>query len=216
MKIVLLGSPGVGKGTYASMIKEKYKLAHISTGDLIREEMRKDSELGKKAKTFYDKGELVPDEITLELLKKRLEKKDAKNFLLDGFPRSIKQAEALEKITKIDRVVNFYASDKVIQHRLSGRRICKKCGAIFHIVTRAPKKPGICDLCGGELYQRADETPAVIKDRLRLYREKTKPLEEYYRKKGILREICADTDSKAPDFKEKVIDKIEAVFNEVK
>jgi adenylate kinase len=216
MRIVLLGSPGVGKGTYASMIKDKYKLAHISTGDLFREEMKKGTELGKKAKEYIDKGNLVPDELTVEILKRRLEKPDAKNFLLDGFPRTIGQAEALEKITKIDLVVNFYASENVILQRLGGRRICKKCGAIFHLVNKIPKKEGICDLCGGELYQRPDEMPNVIKDRLKVYREKTRPLEDYYRKKGILREIKANEDLNSPNFKEEVLDKIESTLDSVK
>jgi adenylate kinase len=216
MRIVLLGSPGVGKGTYTSMIKEKYNLTHISTGDLFREAMKNKTPLGEKVKKYMDSGNLVPDEITINVLKERLQKKDAKNFILDGFPRNIAQAEALEKITKIDLVVNFYASEKVILHRLTGRRICKKCGAIFHIMTRKPKKPGICDICGGELYQRSDEMPEVIKDRLKVYKEKTKPLEDYYQKKGLLREINADTDLNAPDFKEKVLNKIEATLDEFK
>lgn len=233
MKIILLGSPGVGKGTYASMIKDKYHLTHISTGDLFREAVAKGTELGKKAKEYMDRGDLVPDELTLEILKKRLERKDAENFLLDGFPRTINQAEALEKmlgnlkisgmqkkssfssITKIDLVLNFYASDKVILQRLSTRIICRKCGAIFNLINKKPKKPGICDLCQGELYQRADETPEVIKDRLKVYREKTRPLEEYYKKKNLLKEICADTDMNAPTFKEDVLDKIEETLNSV-
>lgn len=123
MKIVLLGSPGVGKGTYASMIRDKYHLAHISTGDLFREAVAKGTELGKKAKEYMDKGALVPDELTLEILKERLEQKDAKNFLLDGFPRTIEQAKALDKLTKIEVVINFFASEKVILNRLGGRRI---------------------------------------------------------------------------------------------
>ena len=216
MKIVLLGSPGVGKGTYASMIKDKYHLAHISTGDLFREAVKNSTDIGKKAKSYMDKGELVPDSLTIEILKSRVEKKDAKNFLLDGFPRTINQAEALEKITKIDLVVNFYASEKVIMQRLTNRRICRKCGAIFNLISIIPKKQGICDICGGELYQREDEMPAVIKDRLKVYKEKTKPLEEYYQKKGILREINADPDLNEPDFKEKVLDKIEATLDQVK
>jgi adenylate kinase len=216
MKIVLLGSPGVGKGTYASMIRDKYHLAHISTGDLFREAVKNKTDLGKKAKEFMDKGELVPDELTLEILKSRLKQKDAKDFLLDGFPRTIKQAEALEKITKIDLVLNFYASEKVILQRLTNRRICKKCGSIFNLVNKKPLKPGICDFCGGELYQRADEKPEIIKDRLKVYAEKTRPLEDYYKKKGLLREINADVDMNAPDFKEKVLDKIEAALDSVK
>lgn len=216
MKIVLLGSPGVGKGTYASMIKEKYDLAHISTGDLFREAIKKSTDLGKKAKEYIDRGNLVPDELTIELLKKRLEQKDAKNFLLDGFPRTINQAEALEKITKIDLVLNFYASEKVILQRLGGRRICKKCGAIFHLKNRIPKKLGICDECDGELYQRADEMPDIIRERLEIYRKKTRPLEDYYRKKGLLKEIKADEDMNSFNFKTEILDKIEAVLDGVK
>jgi adenylate kinase len=216
MKIVLLGSPGVGKGTYASMIRDKYHLAHISTGDLFREAVAKGTELGKKAKEYMDKGALVPDELTLEILKERLEQKDAKNFLLDGFPRTIEQAKALDKLTKIEVVINFFASEKVILNRLGGRRICKKCGAIFHIKNRIPKKPGICDECQGELYQRQDEMPEVIKDRLKVYREKTKPLEDYYKKKGLLREIKAEVDMNAPNFKEEILDKIEEVLDKLK
>ncbi len=212
MKIVLLGSPGVGKGTYASMIKEKYHLAHISTGDLFREAVKKGTELGKKAKSYMDKGELVPDELTMEILKTRLKQKDAKNFLLDGFPRTISQAEALEKITKIDLVVNFYASEKVIMQRLTNRRICRKCGAIFNLVNKKPKKPGICDQCGGELYQRSDEIPEIIKERLKVYFEKTKPLEDYYKKKGLLKEIKADEDMNSPNFKVEILDKIDGAL----
>ena len=216
MKIVLLGSPGVGKGTYASMIRDKYHLAHISTGDLFREAVAKGTELGKKAKEYMDKGALVPDELTLEILKERLEQKDAKNFLLDGFPRTIEQAKALDKLTKIEVVINFFASEKVILNRLGVRRICKKCGAIFHIKNRIPKKPGICDECQGELYQRQDEMPEVIKDRLKVYREKTKPLEDYYKKKGLLREIKVEVDMNAPNFKEEILDKIEEVLDKLK
>ena len=216
MKIVLLGSPGVGKGTCTSMIKDKYHLVHVSTGDLFREAVAKGTDLGKKAKSFMDKGELVSDELTIEILKTRLKQKDAKNFILDGFPRTISQAEALEKITKIDLVVNFYASEKVILQRLTNRVICRKCGAIFNLLKVKPKKPGICDKCQGELYQRADEKPNVIQDRLKIYFEKTRPLEDYYKKKGILREINADPDLNDPDFKEKVLDKIEATLDQVK
>ncbi len=216
MKIVLLGSPGVGKGTYASMIRDKYHLAHVSTGDLFREAVANKTPLGMKAKGYMDRGELVPDELTLEILKKRLKEKDAKNFLLDGFPRTIEQAKALDKITKIDLVVNFFASEKVILQRLTNRIICKKCGAIFNVKTMKPKVEGKCDHCDNELIQREDEKPAVIKDRLRIYFEKTRPLEEYYRKKGLLREIKAEVDMNAPNFKVEILDKIEATLDAVK
>lgn len=217
MKIILLGSPGVGKGTYASFVKDKYKLPHISTGDLFREAVKNQTTLGKKAKEYMDKGELVPDDLTVQILKERISKPDCKNgFMLDGFPRTIPQAEALEKITKIDLAINFFSSEKIILQRLGGRRICKKCGAIYHMINKKPKKEGVCDLCGGELYQRADEMPDVIKERLKTYHEKTKPLEDYYKKKGILREIRADADINDPDFKEKILDKIDEAIAGIK
>jgi adenylate kinase len=217
MKIVFLGSPGVGKGTYISLVKERYNLVHISTGDLFREAIKKGTDLGKKAREYIDKGQLVPDELTVQILKTRLLEKDCKKgFILDGFPRTIAQAEALEKINKIDLVLNFYASERVILHRLTGRRICKKCAAIFHLITKKPKKAGICDLCGGELYQRSDEFPDVIKQRLKTYFEKTRPLENYYKKKHLLKEIKAETDINEPDFKEKVLDKIVDAIDSVK
>jgi adenylate kinase len=217
MKIILLGSPGVGKGTYASFIKEKYKLVHISTGDLFREAIKQETALGKKAKTYIDQGNLVPDELTVQILKERIEKPDCKEgFMLDGFPRTIPQAEALDKITKIDLAINFFASEKVILHRLGGRRICRKCGAIFHLASKKPKKEGVCDVCGGELYQRSDEMPEIVKERLKTYFEKTKPLEDYYKKKGILRDIKADAYIGEPDFKETILDKIDEAIDEMK
>ncbi|MCX6742001.1 MAG: adenylate kinase [Candidatus Pacearchaeota archaeon] len=217
MKIILLGSPGVGKGTYASFIKEKYKLPHISTGDLFREAMKNGTPLGKKAKEYIDRGDLVPDDLTVQILKERISKPDCENgFMLDGFPRTIPQAEALDKITKIELAINFFASEKIILQRLGGRRICKKCGAIFHLVNKKPKKEGVCDICGGELYQRSDEMPEIIKERLKTYHEKTKPLEDYYKKKGILRGIMVDADINAPNFKEAILDKIDEAIESVK
>jgi adenylate kinase len=217
MKIILLGSPGVGKGTYAYFIKEKYYLVHISTGDLFREAMKNGTPLGKEAKEYIDRGDLVPDDLTVQILKERIEKPDCKNgFMLDGFPRTIPQAEALDKITKIELAINFFASEKIILQRLGGRRICKKCGTIFHLVNKKPKKEDVCDICGGELYQRSDEMPEIIKERLKTYHEKTKPLEDYYKKKGILRGIMADADINAPNFKEAILDKIDEAIESVK
>jgi adenylate kinase len=217
MKLVLMGSAGVGKGTYASFIKEKYKLAHISMGDLLREVIKNETDIGKKAKILVDTGQLVPDEWTILLLKERINKPDCKNgFMLDGFPRTMNQALELDKITKIDVVLDFYASEPVIQKRLGGRRICKKCGAIYHLISKKPKKEGVCDVCGGQLYQREDETPEAIKERLKIYHEKTKPVEEYYRKKGILKEIQADTDMNEPTFKADVLDKIDEAIASIK
>lgn len=193
MNVVLLGAPGVGKGTYAKLLSERYKIPHISTGDLLREEIKNKTELGKKAKSFYDAGKLVPDELVVELLKKRISQKDAKKgFLLDGFPRSIAQAEILEKKIKVDKVLSFEASNATILNRLGGRRTCRKCSAIFHVKNIPPKKKGICDRCGGELYQRDDEKPETIKVRLETYKRQTEPLINYYKKKGLLVKVDAN------------------------
>jgi adenylate kinase len=193
VNVVILGSPGVGKGTYAKILSEKYNIPRISSGDLFREAIRDETELGKKIENYVSRGDLVPDEITIELVKERLERNDCKNgFFLDGFPRTVAQAEALEKFKKIDKVLNFVASDWVILSRLGGRRTCRKCGAIYHIKEIPPKFEGICDLCGGKLYQRSDETPQAIKNRLRVYREKTKPVLDYFRRRGLLADIDAN------------------------
>jgi adenylate kinase len=193
VNVVILGSPGVGKGTYAKILSEKYNIPRISSGDLFREAIRDETELGKKIEDYVSRGDLVPDEITIELVKERLERDDCENgFFIDGFPRTITQAEALEKFKKIDKVLNFVASEWVILSRLGGRRTCRKCGAIYHIKEIPPKVEGICDLCGGKLYQRSDETPQAIKNRLRVYREKTKPVLDYFRRRGLLADIDAN------------------------
>ncbi len=193
MNIVLLGSPGVGKGTYAKRISKIYNIPHISTGDMFREAIKNKTEIGLKAKGYMDKGELVPDDVTIKTVEERLKKDDCKNgFMLDGFPRTIAQAEALDKIIVIDKVLNFTASDEVIIDRLSGRRVCKSCGAIFHIRNIIPKTEGVCDNCGGELYQRDDDKPESVKKRLDVYREQTEPLIEYYKEKELLADIDAN------------------------
>jgi len=193
MNIVLLGSPGVGKGTYAKRISKIYNIPHISTGDMFREAIKNKTEIGLKAKGYMDKGELVPDDVTIKTVEERLKKDDCKNgFMLDGFPRTIAQAEALDKIVVIDKVLDFTASDEVIIDRLSGRRICKSCGAIFHIRNIIPKTEGVCDNCGGELYQRDDDKPESVKKRLDVYREQTEPLIEYYKEKELLADIDAN------------------------
>ena len=193
LNIVLLGPPCVGKGTYAGILSKKYSIPHISTGQIFRDEIKKQSELGKKVESFISKGDLVPDDITIEVVKVRLKEGDCKKgFLLDGFPRTIPQAEALEKITKIDKVLNFVASEKTITERLSWRRTCSKCGAIYHLKNIPPKVDGICDKCGGKLYQRSDETPKAIKVRMKEYDKKTKPLIDFYKKKKLLTNIDAN------------------------
>lgn len=198
MKIILLGPPGSGKGTQADLIARQYKLPHISTGDLFRENIKKETELGKKANEFIRKGNLVPDDITVGMLKKRLEKADCKKgFILDGFPRTISQATALDKMgLKVDFVLNITSSDKVIIRRLSGRRTCKKCGAIFHVENKPPKHGGICDECSFPLYQREDDQEKTIKNRLIVYKKQTEPLIKYYSKKGIIKNINGEQEIK--------------------
>ena len=193
MNIVLLGSPGVGKGTYAKRISKIYNIPQISTGDMFREAIKNKTEIGLEAKEYIDKGELVPDEVTIGIVKERLEQEDCKNgFMLDGFPRTIVQADALSDIITIGKVLNFTASDDTIIDRLSGRRVCSECGTIFHVKNIPTKIEGICDVCEGKVIQRADDKPDAIKKRLDVYKEQTSPLIDYYTKKGILRSINAD------------------------
>ncbi len=195
MNIVLLGPPGVGKGTYAGFLSKKYNIPNISVGDLFRNAIKNETPLGLKIKSYVSSGDLVPDEIVIELVKNRLDEPDCKRgFLLDGFPRTVPQAEAMLKFKNVDVALNFVAPDEEIMERIGGRRTCNKCGAIYHIKNVPPKVEGICDKCGGELIQRADEKPEVIKNRLVVYREKTQPVADYLRTKGLL----ADIDAKYP------------------
>ena len=194
MNVVVLGSPGVGKGTYTTLVSKRFNLPHISTGDMFRENIKNNSELGKEAKSYMDKGLLVPDEIVTAMLKKRLESDDVKKgFLLDGYPRNLDQVELLKEFVEIDKVLNFVASDEVIIDRLSGRRVCKKCGSTFHVRNVPPKVEGVCDNCGGDLYQRKNDLPEAIKKRLEVYSEQTAPLVSYYREKGLLVDVDVNT-----------------------
>ncbi len=183
MKLIFIGPPGVGKGSYAKALAKKYNLFHISSGDLLREEIKNKTELGKKVESIMEAGQLVPDDIIVEMIIKKIDKVD--NYILDGFPRNIHQAILLDKKINIDAVVEFYAGDELIIKRISGRRVCEKCGAIYHILFKPPKKEGICDFCGGRLIQRKDDTPEVIKERLKVYEETARPLLEHYRDKLI-------------------------------
>ena len=193
MNIVVLGPPGVGKGTYAAVLSKKHGIPTISVGDLFRTAIKNETALGKKIQGYVSSGDLVPDEVVIELVKNRLEEDDCKDgFILDGYPRTVPQAEAMEKFKKIDVALNFFAPDEVIMERIGGRRICSKCGAIYHIKNVPPKVEGICDKCGGKLIQRADEKPEVIKNRLVVYREKTKPVADYLRRKGLIADIDAN------------------------
>jgi adenylate kinase len=202
MNIILLGPPGSGKGTQAKMIADKYKVKHISTGDILRENVRGGTPLGKEAKKYMDAGQLVPDQVLIDIIKDRLAKPDVKGgWMLDGYPRTIPQAEALEKILpslgqKMNVVLNVDVPDKELVGRLSGRRMCK-CGASYHVQFNPPKKDGICDTCGGELYHRDDDKAEAIMKRLDAYHKQTQPLIDYYAKKGVIANINGMGDIKA-------------------
>ncbi|MHB9152778.1 MAG: adenylate kinase [Spirochaetales bacterium] len=187
MKMVFLGPPGAGKGTLAAMASAKKGLPHISTGDLFRAAIKNETELGKKVKSILAEGRLVPDDLTIALVKERLALDDAsKGWILDGFPRTIGQAAALQSIDATELVVNFDVPDGMIVFRLTGRRVCKNCGKIYHISTMPPAREGVCDACGGPLYTRPDDSEESIKTRLAAYREQTEPLIDWYGKRGIL------------------------------
>lgn len=191
MKLILLGAPGAGKGTQAEVICEALKIPAISTGNIIRDALAKGTEMGLKAKSYIDAGQLVPDEVVIGIIKDRLAKDDCANgFILDGFPRTIPQAEALDAMgIEIDRVVDIEVSDEKIAARMSGRRVCKACGASYHLEYKAPKQEGVCDACGAELIQRKDDHPDTVLERLAIYHEQTEPLKDFYSKKGILRVV---------------------------
>lgn len=192
MKIIMLGAPGAGKGTQAKKIAAKYEIPHISTGDIFRANIKNGTELGKKAKTYMDQGLLVPDELVVDLVKDRLQQDDCKNgFLLDGFPRTIFQAEKLDEFLsesnlKMDIVINLKVEKEALIKRLTGRRVCKDCGASYHIVNIPPKKEGVCDICGGELIQRKDDNIETVENRINVYEEQTAPLIGYYKEAGSL------------------------------
>ena len=190
--IILMGPPGAGKGTLAKQLMSAFNLVHISTGDMFREAIKAGTPLGTLAKSYIDHGDLVPDEVTIGLVKERLSQDDcAKGFLLDGFPRTLPQAEALKELSKeinrpIEVVVNLDCDNAELIRRISGRRVCKTCGAPYHVVTLKPKVEGVCDICGGPLYQRADDNEEALKVRLEHYVQDTKPLLDFYAKEGLL------------------------------
>lgn len=214
MKIVMLGAPGAGKGTQAIKIADKYDIPHISTGDIFRANIKGGTELGQKAKSYIDKGELVPDEVTIGMLLDRIAQDDCKNgYVLDGFPRTIPQAESLTEALKsqgdrIDFALNIDVPDEAIIKRMSGRRACPKCGATYHIVYAAPKTENICDKCGTELIIRSDDKPETVKDRLNVYHQQTEPLIAYYKTAGVLREV--DGTQELP----KVFEDVAAILSE--
>lgn len=192
--IIFLGPPAAGKGTVAANVVEKLGIPQISTGDMFREAIKNQTELGREANEYIAKGQLVPDALTIQLVKERLQKEDCKRgFILDGYPRTIPQAEALGRVgITIDTVINLTVPETLILHRMSGRRTCAHCGAIYNVnegCVPQPRDPGKCDKCGGDLYQREDQKLEVVKERLRVYREQTEPLINYYEEKGILRNV---------------------------
>jgi len=183
---IIFGAPGAGKGTYSSRLKAKLGVDVIAMGDIFRENLKADTPLGKKVKSYVEKGLLVPDDIVIDVLKQRLnEVPKGKGFILDGYPRTVAQAETLEGIAKIDVILLQMVPDWIIIERLSSRRICKNCGAVYNIRFLKPKVEGVCDKCGGPLYQRSDDTPEVIKQRLQVYQEQTSPLLRYYKEKQV-------------------------------
>ena len=195
MDMILLGLPGVGKGTQAKKLEDKLEIPHIATGDIFREAIKNKTPLGKKAKSFIDAGELVPDEVTIGIVEERLKESDCKDgFILDGFPRTIAQAEALDEILseqnrELDLAIYLQAEIDILVERLAGRRVCVDCGATYHVKNDPPEVEGVCDKCGGELIQRSDDQEKTVKKRIEVNKEKTAKLADYYQNKGILHEV---------------------------
>jgi len=200
MRVVLLGPPGAGKGTHAGVVTETCKIPHISTGDMFRAAIKNGTPVGLEAKSYMDKGELVPDSVVCKMVEERISEADCSNgFLLDGFPRTMAQAKALDaalaaKGQKIDLVINLQCSDEVVLGRLTTRRVCRTCGAIYNVNSKPPKVEGVCDVDGGEVYQRSDDTVETITNRLSVYKAQTAELIDYYRGNGVLRDVKADVD----------------------
>ncbi len=188
MKLMFVGPPGAGKGTQAMRVAEKYDIPHISTGDMLRAEMKKGSELGLRAKKYIDAGDLVPDDVIIAMVQARIALEDAqKGFLLDGFPRTAPQAEALNEITELDMVINIFVPDSKLVHRMTGRRVCENCSASYHVSMLSDLKT--CPKCGGALYLRDDDREEIVIERLKVYKENTEPLIQYYTQKGLLRDV---------------------------
>jgi len=213
MNLVLLGPPGAGKGTQAKVLSKEFRMLHISTGDMLRDAVKNETEVGKVAKGYMDRGELVPDNVVIDIVKERISKDDVKNgFMLDGFPRTDEQAVKLDEALtgagkKLDLVLYFKTSEEISVSRLSGRRVCPACGAIFHVKNMPPKKDGLCDRCGAKLIQRDDDKEDTIRRRLVVYENDTKSLIKYYTDKGILTEVSGDLDVA------RLFDKIKVFFS---
>ncbi|WP_026859088.1 adenylate kinase [Jeotgalicoccus psychrophilus] len=213
MNIIIMGLPGAGKGTQAAKIIKKYSIPHISTGDMFRLAIKNETDLGRQAKAFMDQGELVPDEVTVGIVKERLSQSDVKNgFLLDGFPRTVEQAEALNNImteldSKIDQTIYVEVPEEELMNRLTGRRMCETCGATYHLVFNPPKTEGICDLDGGKLYQREDDNPETVQNRLEVNIKQTAPLLDFYKGLGVLATVDGSKDI------EEVFEEVDEILN---
>lgn len=198
MKLIFLGPPGAGKGTLAGLVAKDLAVPQISTGDIFRDAIKRETDLGKQVKAIVGRGDLVPDELTVSLVRERLAAPDAaKGFILDGFPRTIPQAEALERFQKLDAVVNFVIGDDVVITRLTGREVCRSCGAIYHVRNMPSKAKGVCDRCGGPTYTRDDDKLESITNRLDVYKRQTEPLVAFYRQRGLLRDVDSSTTPEA-------------------
>lgn len=210
MNIILQGAPGAGKGTQASKIADRYGLPHISTGDIFRENIKNQTEIGVLAKSYIDKGQLVPDEVTCKIVEERIHREDCKNgYMLDGFPRTIAQAEALDKITKIDLVINIDVDHSLLMERLCGRRVCKDCGESYHLSRLNGETK--CARCGGDLYQRKDDNPETVQSRLDVYNAQTAPLIAYYTEKGLIFNVHSDERPPEVTF-EKIAEKLDTLL----
>ena len=215
MNIIIMGLPGAGKGTQAAKIIKKYSIPHISTGDMFRLAIKNDTDLGRQAKAFMDQGELVPDEVTVGIVRERLSQSDAKGgFLLDGFPRTVEQAEALNNImeehgSQIDQTIYVEVPEEELMNRLTGRRICETCGSTYHLVFNPPKTEGICDLDGGKLYQREDDNPETVQNRLEVNTKQTAPLLDFYKDLGVLATVDGSKDI------EEVFEEVDEILNEL-
>jgi adenylate kinase len=198
MNLIFLGPPGAGKGTLAGLVAKELGIPQISTGDIFRDAIKRETELGKQVKAIVGRGDLVPDELTVSLVRERLARPDtAKGYILDGFPRTIPQAEALEGFQKLDAVVNFVIGDDVVVLRLTGREVCRSCGAIYHVRNMPSKVKGVCDRCGGATYTRDDDKLESITNRLEVYKQQTEPLIAFYRERGLLRDVDSSTTPEA-------------------
>jgi len=208
MKLIIIGAPGSGKGTQTSRLKSKFNIPMISTGDIFRKAIKDETELGKKIKKYLDAGKLVPDEVVIEVMKDRISKPDCENgFLLDGFPRTLEQAKALDKIVKLDACINLDVPKEIIVDRLSARRTCKNCGEIYNLIVLKPKNESVCDKCGGPLFQRDDDKETVIAERFQIFEKQTEPLLEYYSKKlPIVSAKCSSVDTPPEETTKQIIE----------